>query len=118
MTFRRTKAAAQDAEKWRLFLRDNHAVLAASGLPVHLTESRRAFDDFLMHGHHHGDPMGFTVGALDGTQRGSLIELVVQYLRHGLGDPGIDGLFDAETVAAIRRRALTPGGRRRPGRHR
>lgn len=104
MSFRRSKRAAQEAETWRRFLRDNQHLVVASGLPVHLLETRRAFDDFLMHGHHHGDPMGFTVEQIDEAQRASLIELVVRYLRCGFGDPGL-ALFDRATTEQIRRRA-------------
>jgi hypothetical protein len=92
-----------DRKRWRDFLQANALLLHASGLPISLYESRKLFDDFLMHGY--SGSTRFSVNGLSAVQREALVEVVVEYLRSGFADPGMSGLMGGDVGDEILRRA-------------
>ena len=88
MPFRRSQQDAEDARRWRAFVREHQDLLARCGLPPFLTDSRGMFDHFLMHDYY-PDPVRFAVDDLSPPQREGLIELVARYLAAGFPDPGL-----------------------------
>ena len=106
MSFRRSKAAAQETRAWHDFLDSNAVLFQGSGVPSSLYRSRELFDDLLMHGYidHHTDPTYFGVGQLSASQQATLIEVVVRYLQAGFPDPGIGGFMGGPIRDEILRR--------------
>jgi hypothetical protein len=110
MSFRRSKRAAHEAQRWRAFLEANADLFQRSGVPLFIYQSRELFDDLLMHGYidHHDDPTRFAVGQLSAGQLENLIEVVGRYLRAGFPDPGVGGFMGGPTRTEIFRRAGLP----------
>lgn len=109
MGFRRSKHTAIEAREWRRFLEINRDLLARTGVPYSIYESRDLFDDLLMHGYidHHLDPTRFAVDQLGEQQRSLLADAIVRYLRAGFSNPGL-GLFGNDIHEEIGRRAAEP----------
>ena len=106
MSFRRSKASAEQARMWKQFLVENQDLLICTGIPLSVFEHHHMFDDLLMHGYidHHVDPTRFSVKELDAKQKECLVQTIVNYLRSGFNDPGL-GIFGHDMHEEIRRRA-------------
>src|SRR5688572_19123998 len=77
----------KNQKAYRGFLQAKTDLLDASGLPISIYESRRLFDDFLMHAY--SARRHFSVDVLSVEQREALVKVAVRYLQAGFADPGI-----------------------------
>lgn len=104
MSYRRSKAVATDANKWRDFLERHRDLVITSGLPSSVISTREIFEDLLMHGYldHHEDPSSFAVSKLEADQFHSFRELVFLYFAEGYLNPGLMALPHKDRMALAR----------------
>ncbi|MFW5921537.1 MAG: hypothetical protein ACOCUS_06830 [Polyangiales bacterium] len=107
MGYRRPKADAVGARRWRDFAQANRGLLTALELPQRFVDDREALVYFLMHGEHPDTTTTFEPVELTAEQRRLLELLLLRYYRAGFGDPG-PVLLPDETTAELRDAAKDP----------
>jgi hypothetical protein len=107
VSFRRSKDAASEKQRWRSFLRAHTRELNATGLPESILADKGAFDHWLMHGHHPADSTGFTIEQMHPGGRSALVRVLTAYFQEGFQDPGVSVLSPEEM------RSVTGAGRGR-----
>jgi hypothetical protein len=105
VSFRRSKEAAPEKQRWRSFLGEHKRELNATGLPESILADKAAFDHWLMHGHHPADGAGFTIEQMHADGRQALVHVLAAYFQEGFRDPGVSVLSSEEMrrVAALQR---------------
>ncbi len=108
MSFRRPSDDTQANRRWKAFVEAQFAVLCDIGFPEPLFRVRSAFDHWLMHGNHPGDPSRFAFEDLGPRQREQLIQLLRAHAEAGFADPGI-GILTAQERETIWHAIGAPG---------
>lgn len=104
MSYKRTSVNVAETTKWKRFLVEHGQLVSSIGFPLYLTEDKRRFDHWLMHGTHPQEPSQFCSDDLTPSARVALMRVLEAYFAAGFKDPGIGILRNDEwtTLARIK----------------